>query len=145
MRRLCSRCPPRRINRLIREKLDLPHQEALLVRELVVLGAVPEEVRQELQQTSTVFDQDMLDRDGFVGIGHKDLLVSGIPLNRQDTYLENVEALVLDHLLVILEQVHTMLELLLVSHVSDHHIVVRSVQQDLPEELDALALGDIGV
>jgi hypothetical protein len=55
---------------------DLPYQEALLVYELLVLGAVVEEVGQEAQQLLAVADQNALHRYRLVGVGDEDLCMS---------------------------------------------------------------------
>jgi hypothetical protein len=75
--RLCStqlviaRSRPCRLHRLVRQHLNLPDQKALLVRELLVVSAVVEERRQELEQLFAVVDEDLLHGDGFVGVGDK--------------------------------------------------------------------------
>lgn len=58
----------RRINRLIRQELDLAQQETLLVIELVVLRAILEEPRQEFQQPLAVVDEKTLHLHGLVRI-----------------------------------------------------------------------------
>jgi hypothetical protein len=60
-------------SRLRGQLLNLPYQEALLVDELFVLGAVLEESRQETQQLLTVANQNLLHRVGLVRIRNKDL------------------------------------------------------------------------
>jgi hypothetical protein len=53
--------------------LNLPYQEAFLVDELFVLGAVLEECRQEAQQLLAVTNQDLLYRVRLVWIRDEDL------------------------------------------------------------------------
>lgn len=61
------------------------------------------------------------------------------------TYLEHVEALILDHLTIIAQQFHADLQVLSTLHVGHHHVVIGPVQEDLAQQLDTLPLGDIGV
>lgn len=60
-----------------------------------------------------------------------------------DKHLEDMEAFVLDHLAVVSEQVHADLEVLAAVDVGGHDVVVGSIQEDLAEEFDGLALGDV--
>lgn len=52
---------------------------------------------------------------------------------------------VLDHLAVVAEEVHADLEVLAAVDVGRHDVVVGAVEEDLAEQLDALALGDVAV
>jgi hypothetical protein len=56
-----------------------------------------------------------------------------------------MKSLILDHFAVILQQVHTELQVLSPVDVGSHHIVVRPVKQDLPKKLDALSFCNIGL
>lgn len=54
-----------------------------------------------------------------------------------------MEALVLDHFLVILQQIHAEFQIVPARDISDHHPVVGTIEQNLPEQLGALALRDV--
>lgn len=56
-----------------------------------------------------------------------------------------MEPLVLHHLAIIAQQLHAQLEVFPALHISHHYVVIRTVQQDLSQQLDALSLGHIGV
>lgn len=60
-------------------------------------------------------------------------------------YLENMEALILDHFLVIFQQIHAELQIVPARDVSNHHPVVRAIEQNLSEKLGTLALSHIRV
>lgn len=68
-----------------------------------------------------------------------------LPLDQQPAYLEDMEPLILYHLAIVAQQFHAKLEVLSAVHIGHHHIVVRTVQQDLPKEFDALSLGHVRV
>lgn len=55
------------------QQLNLPHKKRFLIVELVVVGAVFQEFRKELEQPLPVVDQDALHGYGFIRIGHEDL------------------------------------------------------------------------
>lgn len=59
--------------------------------------------------------------------------------------LEHVKALVLHHLPIVLEKVHTELQMLASIHIYVHDVIVCSIQQYLSQELDGLSLRDVGV
>lgn len=59
--------------------------------------------------------------------------------------LEDVEAFVLDHLAVVLEQVHAKLEVLAAVDVFGHDVVICAVEEDFAKELDGLAFCDVRV
>lgn len=118
-------------NRCRREIPDLLDEKLALIDKLLVFGAVLKEVRQEVEQLLAVHDEDLLHRDRFVGVGNEDL--------------EDVEALVLDHLAVVAQQVHADLEMLAAVHIRRHDVVVRPVQQDLAQQFDGLPLGNVAV
>lgn len=59
------------------------------------------------------------------------------------SYLEDVEALIVDHPPVVPQQLHDDLEVLARIHVLRHHAVVCSVEQDLAQQLDGLSLRHI--
>ena len=123
--------PLRRWHGCGRQISDLLDQKLALVDKLLVLGAVLQKVRQELQQLVPVHDQDLLHGYRLVGVGHK--------------HLEHVETLVLYHLAVVAQQVHADLKMLAAVDVGRHDVVVGAVQQDLAEQFDRLALGDVAV
>jgi len=54
---------------------NLPYQEAFLVDELVVLGAIFEKRGEKPQELFAVADENALDSDGFVRIRHKNLVL----------------------------------------------------------------------
>jgi len=56
-----------------------------------------------------------------------------------------VESFVLHHFAIIAQQFHAQLEVLPALHISHHYVVIRTVQQDLSQQLDALPLGHIRV
>lgn len=58
-------------------------------------------------------------------------------------YLEDVEALVVDHLPVVPQQLHDDLEVFAGVHVLCHYIIICPVEQNLAQELDRLAFCDI--
>jgi hypothetical protein len=60
-------------------------------------------------------------------------------------YLEHVEPFVLYHLSIVLQQFHAQLEMFSAVHVRRHHVVVGSVQQDLPQQFNALSLRNIRI
>ena len=62
----------------------------------------------------------------------------------RESYLENVEPLVLNHFAIIFEQLHAEFQILPALHICHHHAVIGSIQQDLTEKLYTLALGNIG-
>lgn len=62
-----------------------------------------------------------------------------------DKDLEDVEAFVLDHFAVVLEQVHAKLEVLAAVDVFGHDVVVCAVEEDFTEEFDGLAFCDVRV
>jgi hypothetical protein len=59
------------------------------------------------------------------------------------THLEHVESLVVDHLAVVPQQLHDNLEVFARVDILRHDVVVGPVEQDLPEQLDRLALRDV--
>lgn len=58
---------------------------------------------------------------------------------------EDVEALVLDHLAVVPEEVHADLQVLALVDVGDHDAVVGAVEEDLAEEFDRLTFGYVAL
>lgn len=106
-------------------------QKLTLVNKLLVLGTLLEEVGQESEELVPVHDEDFLDGDRLVRVGDKDL--------------KHVEAFVLDHFAVVTQEVHADLEMLARIDVACHDGVVGTVEQDLAEKLDRLALGDVAV
>src|SRR3569833_329956 len=108
---------------------NLLDEEFPLVDELLVVGPVLEEVRQEAEQLFAVHDQDLLDGDRLIGVRHE--------------HLEHVETFVLHHLALVAQQVHADLEVLPAIHVLGHDSVVGPVQQDLAQQLDRLPLGHV--
>lgn len=54
-------------------------------------------------------------------------------------YLEDVETLVLNHLSVILQQVHAQLQMLAAVDILRHYAIVGSVEEDLSEKLNRLS------
>ena len=74
------------------------------------------------------WDVSMDDGDGETGIKYL------------RTYLEDVEALVIDHPPVVPQQLHDDLKMLARIHVLRHHAVVCSVEQNLAQQLDGLSL-----
>lgn len=110
---------------------DLLDQELALINELLVVGSVFQELRQEGQQLVPIHNQDFLDRNRLVRVGHKDL--------------EDVEAFVLHHFAVVAQQVHADLEMFSSVNVLRHDVIVGSVQQDFAQKLDGLPFGDIAV
>jgi hypothetical protein len=110
---------------------DLLDEKLALIDKLLVFGAVFKEMRQEVEQLLAVHDEDLLHGNRLVGVRNKDL--------------EDVEALVLDHLAVVAQQVHADLEMLAAVHIRRHDVVVRPIQQDLAQQFDGLPLGDVAV
>lgn len=110
---------------------DLFDQELALINELLVICSVLQEMRQEVEQFLAVHEQDLLDGDGFVRVGNKDL--------------EYVEPLVLDHLSIVSQEVHTDLQVLASVDIRCHDIIVRAVEEDLAQELDRLSLCDVAL
>lgn len=117
------------LDRLAGHVPNLLDQELSLVNELLILGPVLQEVRQEVQQLVPVVEQNPLHGDRLVRVGNKDL--------------EHVEAFVLDHLPLVPEEVHANLQVLSIVNIQSHNRIIGAVQQDLAEKLDRLALGDI--
>lgn len=64
---------PSWLDGLVGQKLDLAHQETLLVRELIIFGAILQELGQKFQETLPVVDENALHGHGFIGIRHKHL------------------------------------------------------------------------
>ena len=60
-----------------------------------------------------------------------------------ETYLEHVEGLELNVLALVAEEIHHHLEIRLACDIPGHHVEVRTVEQDLAEELERLALRDV--
>lgn len=56
-----------------------------------------------------------------------------------------MEPLVLHHLAIIPQQLHAELEILPALHIGHHHVVVRAIQQELPQKLNTLSLGHVRV
>jgi hypothetical protein len=90
--------------------LDLLDEKLPLIYELLVLGPVLEEVRQECQELVPVHQQDLLNRHRLVRVCHEDL--------------EHMESLVLNHFPVIAEKVHANLEMLTSVDIGRHDAVV---------------------
>jgi hypothetical protein len=132
---------------LRRQLFNLPYQEALLVDELFVLGAVLEESRKEAQEFLSVTNQNLLYRVGFVWIRNKDLQLLDYVLAGFDriSYLEDVESLVINHFPVVSQQPHDDLEVISRVNILCHDIVVCPVEQNLTQQLDRLTLRDVAV
>ena len=62
-----------RFDRLTRKKLNLPDKKSLLIGELVVVGAILEEFRQELEQSVPVIYQNPLYGHRFLRVCDKHL------------------------------------------------------------------------
>ncbi len=102
--------------------LDLFNQELALIDELLIVGAILEEVRQEGQELLPVHQKDLLHSDRLMGVCDEDL--------------EDVKAFVLNHFSVIAQQVHADLEVLASIHVGRHDAIVGTVEEDFAEQLD---------
>lgn len=105
---------PRRRHGVLGHVPDLLDEELPLVDELLVVGAVLEEVRQKIEELVAVHEQDLLDGNRFVRVGNEDF--------------KYVETLVLHHLAVAPEQVHADLEVLAAVDVGRHDVVVGPVE-----------------
>lgn len=126
-----------RFDGLLGQQLDLAHQEALLVGELVVIGTILKESGEEFQQAIPVVDQNPLHGHRFVRICDKDLPNHILWLAHTnyrnvierilDTYLEYMESFVLNHLSVVAQQFHAQFEVLPALDICHHHIVVGAV------------------
>ena len=56
------------------QRVDLLDQKGALVDELLVVGAVMQERCKEFEELVLIVEEDALHGDGFMGIGHEDLL-----------------------------------------------------------------------
>lgn len=65
------------------------------------------------------------------------------PLKRNHTDLEDMERFKLNVTALVSQQVHHHLEVGLVSDVTRHNGVIRSIEQDLAEKFDRLSFGDV--
>lgn len=63
----------------------------------------------------------------------------------RDEDFENVEAFVLDHFAIVLEQVHAELEVVAAVDVFGHDVVVCAVEEEFAKELDGLAFCDVRI
>lgn len=55
--------------------LDLLYQKCLLILKLLVVCSLRKKVGQETQQLFSIVDEDLLDREGFVRVGDKNLVI----------------------------------------------------------------------
>lgn len=97
----------RHIPNLFNEKLPL-------VDKLVVIRAILQEMRQEVQKLISIHKQDLLHRNRLVRVGDEDL--------------EDVEALILHHLTVAPKKVHADLEVLTPVDVGGHDVIIGSIE-----------------
>jgi hypothetical protein len=67
---------PAPINGLFGKEFNLAHQEALLVRELVVICSIFQEFGQESQKPVSIVDENSLHRHRFVRVGDEYLFLS---------------------------------------------------------------------
>jgi hypothetical protein len=126
--------------------LYLSDQKALFVDELLVLGAVLEEGREEAQELLAVADQDLLHRMRLVWVGDENLESQITRLTFQGgMYLEDMKTLVIDHFPVVSQQLHDDLEVFARVDVLCHDIVVGPIEQNLAQQLDGLTLRHIAV
>lgn len=109
------------VDGLFGKEFNLAHQEALLIRELVVIRPVFQEFGQESQKSVSIVDENSLHRHRFVRVGDEYLLRSAHSppwiVDRRSqmidsrsaslTYLKNVEPFILHHLAIIAQQLHT--------------------------------------
>ena len=66
------------LNRRWRQRLDLPNQETLLVRKLIVFRPVFQEPGQEVEKALSVVDEDALDGYRFVRVRYKHLFSTSV-------------------------------------------------------------------
>lgn len=97
-------------NWLRRHIADLLDEKLSFVDELLIIGTVFQEVRQEVQQLVAVHQQDLLNGHRLVRVSHKDL--------------EDVKPFVLNHLPIVSQEVHYDLEVLASVDVCSHDVVV---------------------
>lgn len=79
-------CRPAPVHWFLGQKFDLADQEALLVGELVIVGAVFQKFGQESKESVAIVDKNPLDGHRFVRIGHEYLCWSvacSFPLDRR--------------------------------------------------------------
>ena len=93
----------------------------LFVDELLVVLVVVE-IGEKLHQPLSIAPEDIFDDWRLLGVGHKDL--------------KDMEGLELDVFALVLEEVHHVLEILLVRDVPCHDVEICPVQQNLSEELE---------
>lgn len=110
---------------------DLLYQVVFLVAELLVLGPVRLEVAQELHELGLVLQQDVQHGLSLVGVGDKDL--------------KDMECFKLDVPAVVSEHVHHQLQVFCSADVLGHYCEVVSVEEQFPEQLQRLPLGDVVV
>lgn len=106
------------------ELFDLLYEVSLLVVELLVLAAVRVELGEEVHQLVLVPQQDVQDRLRLVGV--------------RDEYFKNMERLKLYVPGLLFQHVHHELQVIRVGDVSGHDGEVVPVQQQLPQQLEAL-------
>lgn len=87
---------------------------------------------------------------GFATNTYATFLISKSPIRlpsfapNRESYLENVEPLVLNHFAIVFQQLHAEFQILPAFNICHHHAVIGSIQQNLAEKLYTLALGNIG-
>ena len=120
------------------QHLDLPNQEALLVDELVVVRPFCKELRQEFQELLPIVDQNLLNGYRLVRVGDEDLSGQSVARRHRSKqgYLKHMEALILHHLAVVLEQVHADFQVIARINICHHDVVVGPIQQDLAKQFD---------
>jgi len=73
--------------------LNLLDQKLSLVNELFIFGPIFQKMLQELQKSFTIYQKDLLDGNGFMGICYENF--------------EDVKAFILDHFAFVSEEIHT--------------------------------------
>lgn len=115
---------------IFRQQLNLSQQKAFLIQKLVILCPTLEKRGQKPQQPPPILDQNPPYVITLIRIGNE--------------HLEHVKRLVLDHLAVVLEEIHGQLEVIPAGDIGGHDDVVAAVKEDLAEEFDRLPLCDVG-
>lgn len=99
-----------RWDRLWRHVPNLLDEEFSLINKLLIVGSVLQKVRQKVQELLPVHEEYLLDWNGFVGVGNKDL--------------EHMEAFILNHFPVVSQEIHADLQMLASVNVCRHDIIV---------------------
>ena len=104
------------------------------------------EVLQEFEELVLVTPKDALYLRRLLRVGDEHLWADVSRTSRRQIRqadLEHVECLELDILALVPKEIHHHLQIRLARDIPGHHVEVRTIEQDLAEELERLALRDV--